>query len=70
MRCHDKSGTLVGVANDPSYGDRRRTIRISDELWQAALATAAERKESVPDVVRRALARYVRQHQKPKEGQP
>jgi hypothetical protein len=50
------------MANDPSYGYPRRSIRIPDELWHAALAAAAERKESVPDVVRRALDRYVRRH--------
>jgi predicted HicB family RNase H-like nuclease len=52
------------MANHPTYGEPRRSIRISDELWQAALATAAERKESVPDVVRRALERYVARHRK------
>ena len=37
-----------------------RSLRISDGLWQAAQAKAAERGESVTDVVRRALERYVR----------
>lgn len=53
------------MANDPNYGDPRRTIRISDDLWQAALATAADRGETVPEVVRRALARYIARHQRP-----
>lgn len=52
------------MANSPSYGEPRRTIRISDELWQAALATAAEREETVPDVVRRALENYVKRHRR------
>jgi hypothetical protein len=39
-----------------------RTIRIPDQLWHAALAVAAARKESVPDVVRRLLGGYVRRH--------
>ena len=36
-----------------------RKIRIDDELWQAALAKAATRRETVSDVVRRALLAYV-----------
>jgi predicted CopG family antitoxin len=37
-----------------------RAIRISDDLWEAALAKAKEKDETVSDVVRRALERYVR----------
>jgi predicted CopG family antitoxin len=37
-----------------------RAIRISDDLWAAALEKAKERDETVSDVVRRALERYVR----------
>lgn len=37
-----------------------RTIRIDDDLWRAAQAKAAEHGESVSDVIRRGLARYVR----------
>jgi predicted CopG family antitoxin len=36
-----------------------RAIRIPDDLWHAALAKAKEREESVSDIVRRALERYV-----------
>ena len=36
-----------------------RNVRVSDELWQAALFKAEERGETVSDVVRRALERYV-----------
>lgn len=36
-----------------------RAIRIPDELWAAALAKAEERGETVSDVVRKALERYV-----------
>jgi hypothetical protein len=51
-----------------SYGHRvpnhtpTRGIRVSDELWQAAKATAAEQGETVTDVVVRALDQYVRSH--------
>lgn len=37
-----------------------RSFRISDELYAAAQAKAADRGESVSDVVRRALERYVK----------
>jgi negative regulator of replication initiation len=37
-----------------------RTIRVDDDLWHLVVAKAAERGETVSDVVRRALVRYVR----------
>ena len=37
-----------------------RSIRISDTLWKAAQAKAEERGETVTDVIRAALERYVR----------
>jgi antitoxin component of RelBE/YafQ-DinJ toxin-antitoxin module len=37
-----------------------RAIRIDDELWDAAKKVAADRDETVSDVIRRALERYVR----------
>lgn len=37
-----------------------RNIRIPDHLWHAAQERAAERGETVTDVVVRALTRYVR----------
>ena len=49
-----------------SAGTDRRSVRISDEVWAAAQAVAAERGESVSDVVRRALAGYVARHGKAK----
>lgn len=36
-----------------------RSARVADELWNAAMARAAQRGETVSDVVRRALRRYV-----------
>lgn len=39
--------------------DTPRAIRIPDDLWLAALAKAQERNESVSEVVRKALQRYV-----------
>jgi antitoxin component of RelBE/YafQ-DinJ toxin-antitoxin module len=37
-----------------------RSIRVPDDLWRAAMAVADERGESITDVLRRALERYVR----------
>lgn len=37
-----------------------RAVRVSDDLWAAALAKADERDETVTDVIRRALERYVK----------
>ena len=42
-----------------SKGTRKRAIRVSDELWAAALAKAAENGEDVSTAVRRYLVRYV-----------
>lgn len=36
-----------------------RNVRVDDELWEAALAQAKVRRETVSDVVRRALLAYV-----------
>lgn len=37
-----------------------RSIRIPDDLWQAALVRAGERDETVTEVVLKALRRYVK----------
>jgi predicted DNA-binding protein len=37
-----------------------RAIRIPDDLWEAALAKAEANGETVSDIVRRALERYVK----------
>ena len=50
--------TIGRVPNTP--GTPRRTIRIPDALWDAAVAKAEEHGESVSDVIRKALERYVR----------
>ncbi len=39
---------------------RARGVRVPDELWDAAKAKAAERGETVTDVIVRALERYVK----------
>lgn len=39
---------------------RLRSVGVPDELWEAVKARAAERGETVTDVILRALRRYVR----------
>lgn len=39
-----------------------RTVRVPDELWQAAMRVAHDRGETVTAVIIRALVRYVREH--------
>ena len=48
------------MANQPRPGNPARAVRVEDPLWQAAKNRAAERGESVSDVIRRALERYVK----------
>ena len=36
-----------------------RTVRVDDALWEAAQRRAQERRESVADVIRRALLAYI-----------
>lgn len=40
-----------------------RTIRVG-QVWEQAAAIAAARGESLPDVVRRSLERYVARHRR------
>lgn len=44
-----------------------RTVRVPDEVWVPAVALAAERGESVSQVVRDALVAYITQppHESP-----
>lgn len=48
------------MPNQPRDDNPARTVRVPDGLWLKAKTQAADRGESVSDVVRRALARYVR----------
>lgn len=36
-----------------------RTVRVDDELWQAAQAKAKRKRETVAAVIKRALVEYV-----------
>lgn len=48
------------MPNHPGPGVRPRSVKVHDDLWQAVQAKAAERGETVSDVIRRALERYIR----------
>ena len=39
-----------------------RTVRVPDEVWEAAKRVAADRDETLTEVIIRALVRYVREH--------
>jgi hypothetical protein len=36
-----------------------RNVRVPDDLWQTAMAKALDRGETLSDVIRKALERYV-----------
>jgi hypothetical protein len=46
--------------------DPIHTIRITTDLWDRALAVAHRRGETVSQVIRAALVRYVKRHEKDK----
>ena len=52
--------TTCGVPDMPATP--HRTVRVPDEVWVPAVARAAERGETVSDVVRRALVEYLMPH--------
>lgn len=47
------------MPNQPRPGNPARAVRVEAELWEAAKEKAAARGETVSDVIRRALQRYV-----------
>lgn len=50
--------TLAGVPKETHTP--LKSFRVSQELWDAAQVKAAEKGETVSDVLRRALERYVK----------
>lgn len=50
------------MSNQPRPGNPARAVRVEDELWNAAKAIAAKRGDSLSDVMRDALRRYVKRH--------
>lgn len=54
------ASTIDRVPNKPKTP--LRAVRVPNELWDAAKAIARERGESLSDVLREALADYVRKY--------
>ena len=40
-------------------GTPLRNVRVPDDLWQSAMSKALDRDETLSDVIRKALERYV-----------
>lgn len=54
------AASVTRVPNQPATP--KHGVRVSDRLWEAAKRAARDNGETVTDVVRRALERYVREH--------
>jgi len=52
----------------PGRGTHKRSIRIPDDLWSAALAIARRRGDTLNEIIRAALERYVAEHQDEDSG--
>lgn len=44
-------------------GTTLRNVRVAEDLWRRARAVAEQRDETLSDVIRAALERYVRQYE-------
>lgn len=44
---------------DMSRGTANRNVRVEDELWEEAKAVAKLKGETLSDVIRRALRKYI-----------
>jgi hypothetical protein len=51
-------GTAPSMPNAPKTPSRN--VRVPDDLWHAAMSKALDRGESLSDVIRRALEKYVK----------
>lgn len=49
---------------DRSKHTPTRNVRIGDDDWKAAQEVARERGETLSDVIREALVRYVKRHRR------
>ena len=52
----------------PGRGTPRHAVRVPDELWQTAVEIAKHRGETLTEVVREALERYVDEHRDELDG--
>lgn len=48
------------MPNQPRRDVKPRSIKVSDDLWEAAKKRADEKGETISHVVRRALERYAK----------
>lgn len=48
------------MPNQPRKDVKPRSIKVSDDLWEAAKKRAAEREETASEAVRKFLERYTR----------
>lgn len=54
------------MPNKPRADNPARPVRVEDELWDAAKEAASANGTTVSEVIRQALARYVKRHGAPK----
>lgn len=47
-----------------SKGTKRRSVRIPDETWDAALVIATERGDNLSEILRQALVQYIESESK------
>lgn len=57
--------TMPPVPNTP--GTKRRSLRVSDELWADAILMAEEQGISVSEMLRRDLERHVKRWRKTRD---
>lgn len=50
------------VANQPRADNPHRSVRVEDDLWEAARTAAAKEKTTRGDVMRQALRELVARH--------
>lgn len=46
----------------PVATTKARNVRVDDKLWEAAQVIAADRRETLSAVIKRALVEYVSEH--------
>lgn len=56
----DVSAATVPTVAPNAPGTPRRTIRVPDDEWAAAMAKAGQRGESLPEEIRKFLRRYAK----------
>lgn len=54
------NATMGVMPNKPKTPSRN--VRVDDELWNESLRIAAERGETVAEIIRAALKRYVKKN--------